>query len=443
MVLHHPSEDSPSETLWSKGAQGLVRAQGRAVSGWRHRHQRTSRREKSEGCCIASILHGPALIEGAAHQVSHDKMAGMTRPASPSASPAHNLLGLELLRFACAVSVLVWHYQHFYFVGSAPVGFVPSQQPLYALLKPFYEAGWLGVQAFWALSGFIFFWKYARPVAQGQVSAQRFAVLRFSRLYPLHVLTLLIVAGLAWWYRRLQGSDYVYQFNDWPHFALQLAMASDWAGRSEWSFNGPIWSISIEVLVYALFFVLCRLGLTRWWQALGIIGAAAVVYALKLTPHPIVLCVFFFYLGALTHLAHEALLKQPRGPQRAVHIIGLLAVAAGTALVASGKLRPMFYVALLTPVALLALLDWVQPTSKAAVRWINKLGNTTYASYLLHFPLQLLLACLSSALGWHLPLHEPAWLLAYLLTVFGLASLVYQAVEVPAQTWLRQRLGPR
>ncbi|MBI2732450.1 MAG: acyltransferase [Aquabacterium sp.] len=314
----------------------------------------------------------------------------MTRPVSPAAGPAHNLLGLELLRFACAVSVLVWHYQHFYFVGAAPVGFDTARQPLYALLKPFYEAGWLGVQAFWALSGFIFFWKYAQPVAQGQVRARRFAVLRFSRLYPLH-----------------------------------------------------LWSISIEVLVYALFFVLCRLGLTRWWQAAGLVGATAVVYALKLTPHPIVLCVFFFYLGALTHLAHEALIQWPRWQQHAVHALGLLAVAAGTALVASGKLRPMFYVAVLTPVALLVLLDWVQPTSQAAVRWINKLGNTTYASYLLHFPLQLLLACLSSAWGFSLPVHEPAWLLAYLFGVFALATLVYQAVEMPAQTWLRQRLDRR
>jgi len=137
------------------------------------------------------------------------------------------------------------------------------------------------------------------------------------------------------------------------------------------------------------------------------------------------------------------LLKRPRGQQHAVLASGLLAVAVGTALVASGKLRPMFYVALLTPVALLVLLDWVQPTSPAAVHWINKLGNTTYASYLLHFPLQLLLACLSSALSWHWPLHEPVWLLAYLLSVFGLASLVYQAVEMPAQTWLRQRLDKR
>ncbi|HEX5357796.1 MAG TPA: acyltransferase [Aquabacterium sp.] len=365
----------------------------------------------------------------------------MKRALTNTDQSAHALLGLELMRFACAVSVLLWHYQHFFFQGGAPVGFETSAQPLYTWLKPFYEAGWLGVQSFWALSGFIFFWKYAQPVAQGRVSTRRFAVLRFSRLYPLHLLTLLIVAALGLWYRQLHGSDYVYQYNDWTHFALQLFMASDWPGRSEWSFNGPIWSISIEVLVYALFFALCKLGLTRWWQVLGLIGASGMVYALKLTDHPIVLCVFFFYLGALTHLAHEALVKRPRWLQYAVQAAGLLAVTMGTALLINGKLRAMFYVAVLTPVALIVLLDWVQPRSATAIRWINRLGNTTYASYLLHFPLQLLLACLTSSLGFTLPLHEPAWVLAYLIGVFGLATVVYQLVEMPAQSWLRQRLG--
>jgi peptidoglycan/LPS O-acetylase OafA/YrhL len=364
----------------------------------------------------------------------------MTRPSAPLSTPTHALLGLELLRFACAISVLVWHYQHFYFVGGAPVGFEVTQQPLYGLLKPFYEAGWLGVQAFWCLSGFIFFWKYARPVSQGQVGARHFAVLRFSRLYPLHLATLLLVAALAAWYRARQGVDYVYQYNDWPHFVLQLFMASDWPGRSEWSFNGPIWSISIEVLVYALFYALSRLGLTRWQHVAGLIGACGLIYALKLTPHPIVLCVFFFYLGALTHLAHEALLRQPRLVQRLLLAAGLVAVGAGAWLVAIGKLKAMFYVALLAPVMLLILLDAVRPRSPRLVHAINALGNTTYASYLLHFPLQLLTANLVSSLGWHLPLQHPAFLLGYLVLTFGLAAIVYRVLEMPAQTWLRQRL---
>lgn len=368
----------------------------------------------------------------------------MTKLAPPlataTATSTRTLLGLELLRFACAVSVLIYHYNHFYAVGADRVGFEVTQQPLYRLLRPVYEAGWLAVQIFWCLSGFIFFWKYATPVAQGRVSAWHFAALRFSRLYPLHLATLLIVAALAAWYRGRQGSEYLYPNNDWPHFALQLLLASDWSGRNEWSFNGPIWSISIEVLVYGLFFLLCRLGLTRWWQVLGLIMAASAVSALKLTAHPIVLCVFFFYLGGFTHLAHVHLIQQPRLLQRALLGLGLLAIGAGAWLVSIGRLRPMLFGALLAPVSMLVLLDWVQPRSARLISLINSLGNTTYASYLLHVPLQLLLANVMWGQGVQLPLRHPAFLLGYLLLTFGLAAVVYRTFELPAQAWLRERL---
>jgi peptidoglycan/LPS O-acetylase OafA/YrhL len=391
----------------------------------------------SPTCLLSAENIAPALMSAQAKMKPHESMSS----ASTSAQP-HALLGLELLRFACAISVLVWHYSHFYLIGEAHVGFELTQQPLYFLLKPFYEAGLLGVQAFWSLSGFIFFWKYAQPVSRGQVSIRHFAVLRFSRLYPLHLLTLLIVAALAAWYRSRQGADYVFQFNDWSHFVLQLFMASEWAGRSEWSFNGPIWSISIEVLVYGLFYLLCRLGLTRWWQVLGLTGSTGVFYALKLTQHPIIMCAFFFYLGALTYLVHEALLKRSRMVLQLVLVMGLLAAGAGGWLVAVGKLRAIFYVALLTPVLLLTFLNCVKPRSARVISFVNTLGNTTYASYLLHFPIQLLVANLMwGRQGVQLPVQHPGFLLGYLLLTFGLAALVYRVYEMPCQTWLRQRLA--
>ena len=365
--------------------------------------------------------------------------------SSTSAVPPKTLLGLELMRFACALSVLVWHYQHFYYVGGQPVGFSREAQPWFALLQPLYHHGFLGVQAFWCLSGFIFFWKYAQPVSQGRVGGWRFAVLRFSRLYPLHLITLLAVAGLLVLYRQRAGSgaDFVYGNNDALHFVLQLFMVSDWASGFEWSFNGPIWSISIEILVYAIFFGLCRLGLTRWWHAVAVIGVSGIIYALKLTMHPVVLCLFFFYLGGLTQLAHQALASRPAAQRRAVLGATTLALMAGSAMALADMLRPMVYVALATRAAVLALLAWVQPRSAGTAGWITLLGNTTYASYLIHFPLQLLLAAtLGPHLAERLPLDSPLWLLGYLVIVFGLSALVYRWIELPAQDRLRTRLMP-
>ena len=370
-------------------------------------------------------------------------MTASLSPSHATTSQAKSLLGLELMRFACALAVLVWHYQHFYYVGGAPVGFSREIQPWFEWLQPLYHHGFLGVQAFWCLSGFIFFWKYAEPVARSRVGGWRFAVLRFSRLYPLHLLTLLIVASLTAVYQQRMGTDYVYGHNDLKHFGLQLFMASDWGWQDGWSFNGPIWSISIEILAYALFFALSRLGFTRWWHAVAVIAVTGAIYALKLTAHPVVLCVFFFYLGGLTQRVHQALPSLKSAQRSAVLGLAALGTVAGTALAVTGALRPMFYVALLTPAAALLLLTWVHPRSARIAGWISTLGNTTYASYLLHFPLQLALAtAVGQPLVEHLPLGSPWWLLGYLVVVFALAAVVYRAIEVPAQAWLRARLMP-
>ncbi len=373
-------------------------------------------------------------------------MATMTSsPSQPgtAAAPTKTLLGLELMRFACALSVLVWHYQHFYYVAGVPVGFSREAQPWFEWLQPLYHHGFLGVQAFWCLSGFIFFWKYAAPISQARVGGWRFAVLRFSRLYPLHLLTLLAVAALLALYRQQAGADYVYGHNDAKHFVLQLFMVSDWGGQGDWSFNGPVWSISIEILAYALFFALSRLGLTRWWHAAAVIALTGGLYAFKLTTHPVVLCVFFFYLGGLTQRVHQALPSLAARWRGAALGAAALAALAGTALAALDALRPMIYVALLTPAAALLLLAWVHPRSARTARWISLLGNTTYASYLLHFPLQLALAtAVGQPLAERLPLGSPWWLLGYLAVVFALAAIVYRAIEVPAQAWLRARLMP-
>jgi peptidoglycan/LPS O-acetylase OafA/YrhL len=121
----------------------------------------------------------------------------------------------------------------------------------------------------------------------------------------------------------------------------------------------------------------------------------------------------------------------------------VLLLAAGTAFTAMGKLRPMFYTALLAPLAILLLLRWVHPKSARVAGVIATLGNTTYASYLLHFPLQLLVANLSGGHPERLPLASPLWLMGYLGLSFGLAVLVYRHIELPAQAALRARLLKR
>jgi peptidoglycan/LPS O-acetylase OafA/YrhL len=174
----------------------------------------------------------------------------------------HELVGIEVLRFLCALSVLIWHYDHFFFTGAFDISFaeeIRHKLPLYPLLSFFYNNGSLAVQIFWAISGFIFYWHYVQSINAGTVPFYEFFVRRFSRLYPLHFATLLIVAVWQFIYYASHQTTFIYSWNKPIWFVSQLMFASNWLTRQPVTLNGPIWSISIEILIYLSFFGIARL----------------------------------------------------------------------------------------------------------------------------------------------------------------------------------------
>jgi len=168
----------------------------------------------------------------------------------------HELAGIEILRFVCALGVLIWHYQHFFFRGAwnAELGAaLRPTLPLYSVFFIFYENGSLAVPFFWVISGFIFYWQYSAAVRSGAVKFRDFLVRRFSRLYPLHFVTLVLVALGQYVYFESHRETFIYSWNKPIWFASQLLFASNWFTRQPETFNGPIWSVSIEIVICLLF----------------------------------------------------------------------------------------------------------------------------------------------------------------------------------------------
>ena len=56
------------------------------------------------------------------------------------------LIGIELLRFAAAFGVLIWHYQNFLIGAPGHPAVIMEAQPLYALVGPLYVHGASGVR---------------------------------------------------------------------------------------------------------------------------------------------------------------------------------------------------------------------------------------------------------------------------------------------------------
>jgi peptidoglycan/LPS O-acetylase OafA/YrhL len=323
-------------------------------------------------------------------------------------------------------------------VADKPVGLVQERLPLYGLLHGFYDSGTYGVWIFWCISGFIFFWKYRDAIAERSIGGWKFFGLRFSRLYPLHLVTLLLVALLQPVYFNLHGSFFVYPENDLPHFLLQLFMASDWGILHGDSFDGPIWSISIEVLVYFLFFLM--LLVTRSWL-LNVAVIAACLCAVWLNASgQVTNCLAFFYIGGLAAMARRAVASATFS--RAIEggaWLAVLVLPPAILSLARDQLDRFDFPLLLTytPILLFCLSRQIN-LPVAIQKAVEAAGNTTYSSYLLHFPIQLLIVLGFSIFGASIPLYDVTFFTIYLATMLLASYLTYRYFEAPAQNLVRE-----
>jgi peptidoglycan/LPS O-acetylase OafA/YrhL len=360
-------------------------------------------------------------------------------PTAPAAAASDDgkLIGIELLRFASAVAVLVFHFQHFAFFGTTQPSFVASNQPFYPALRLFYTYGFYGVQVFWCISGFIFFWKYCGVVSQRRLGGYKFFVLRFSRLYPLHFATLLFVAAMQAVYFAKNQAYFIYPTNDVPHFILQLFMASNWAPNAPESFNGPIWSISIEVLVYCIFFFSLRYISSSAASVGAMIVVSALIQFSKISQHPVFVCVMFFYLGCLTAIVYSQVKNVPRY-NAAANIASLAAMAAIIGLQFFYTVKPIYFLLIFSPALIFLCVSHV-PATKLASRVLVVAGSMTYSSYLLHVPIQLTTATLATYMNWRIPVYSPAFFLSFLAATLLLSYFCFKYFEMPAQNYLRRR----
>ena len=354
--------------------------------------------------------------------------------------------------------MVLWHWQHFAYIGpELSKDFNVTFQPFYALLRPFYEDGARGAYYFFLLSGFIFFWRYQASIAGRRTPFSLFWVQRLSRLYPLHLVTLLLVAGLQGLYIARAGAPFVYRFNDAYHFLLNLGFASTWGFQAGLSFNGPVWSVSVEILLYLVFFGVAFLRLGRLWFCLAVAALALTLAGLE-PDEGFMVGAGLFFLGGFVYQA--TYLVSTRWPKLkpAIHLLAGLAWlltfinfyvfnfapplrAMG---VRTAFLTVVYPNTILFPLTVgsLALLEldlgsrFLKPFS-----WV---GDITYASYLLHFPLQLV-ASLAVSYGW---LSRDFYLRRTSLAVFfliliPLSYLTYVRFERPVQAWLRRKFARR
>jgi peptidoglycan/LPS O-acetylase OafA/YrhL len=349
----------------------------------------------------------------------------------------HELAGIEVLRFVCAFGVLIWHYQHFFFVGlfnEAQGAAMRPAYPFYRLLRYTYEHGHWPVQIFWAVSGFIFYLTYAGPIFERRTGLGEFVSRRFSRLYPLHIVTLVLVAALQALYFHSHGQSYIYGPNNAQAFLAQLFFASNWLAWQPFTFNGPIWSISAEIMIYGVFFYVARAFGGKVFVAITVSILAWLIFKSsignQLISENVFECATLFFAGGVACWLSK-------------HRYGIALIACSFAialgLLAAGVIESHLGIAIfLAPGIVVAFVRLGQSKMGVVMRPFAPLGNATYSSYLIHFPIQLAIVITIDGLGLSRSLFlSPITFLAYLATVTASALLVYRRFEAPAQNWIR------
>jgi peptidoglycan/LPS O-acetylase OafA/YrhL len=371
------------------------------------------------------------------------------------------LHSLDALRGVAALAVVCWHWQHLQLLGTPKLTWPPpsgagdpAHEPFHPALWLFYQQGFRAVDLFFLLSGFIFFWLYRDKLASRFLSVTDFAFLRFSRLYPLHIITFLLAVSLQMIFIRLMGQPFIYPDNDMMHFMAQLFLING-AVLGD-SFNGPTWSLSVEVLMYGLFCLFARMGWLRS-PVLPVWLFVSGLTVLFFTPHSgLGRGIAGFFLGGLTYQGFVLIKSSPR---RRLFLLGIAAiVSAGwlavfldaykvDAFIRFVRLTPfvdpraLSYAAVygLFPLTILAaaLHETLSGARYASLAW---LGEISYSSYLLHIPLQLVFA-VTVAVGLlqaDAVRSTPAMVI-YFAILIPLSIMVFRNFEVPVQKALRRR----
>jgi peptidoglycan/LPS O-acetylase OafA/YrhL len=369
-------------------------------------------------------------------KVGFEEPAMSRSDASPYAAEPQ-IAPLTALRFFAAAWVVLYHYW-----PNLDADFVPHLA----------AKGYLGVELFFVLSGFVISYVYQGAFEQGRLRYGAFLWARLARIYPLHLATLaaVILMALGAAAAGLQVASEVFDPASLP---ANLLLVHAWGFAPSAAFNHPSWSISAEWFAYLSFplFAAVAVRLTAR-PVLAVAGAGLLVFALyagfeaaagfPLTQATIawgaLRIVPCFALGCAVHLLWRA--RVIRGRRAAVTLAAttcLTTLALGAAGAPDALLTVSFGALIL---GLAQLWSTREPSMEQgkALNLFAYLGEISYSTYMICIPWKLLFVnAATKALGIEgdqLPLS--IWLI-FILSLIPLSAASYHLVEGPARRWLK------
>jgi peptidoglycan/LPS O-acetylase OafA/YrhL len=366
---------------------------------------------------------------------------------APSQTAARELPLLTPLRGVAALFVVAFHLRFY----------VPNLG--YAYHAPLLHFGYLWVDFFFILSGFIIAHVYGAGLERGLAGFPyaRFLYLRWCRIYPLHaaVMALFVVFELFCWalqagmgvgpsFRPFTGTHTL------AGIASHLLLISSLNVHDKLMWNFAAWSISAEWVAY-LAFPLLAVALQRRAAAvsclaftvlLGLLNILALTNGGRLALHHdwgAVRCLLEFSMGILVHEAYRrCAVELPRTDAAFALTLAWILFAMNS------FVRDIFIVPAFAALVLCAARNDGRACRVLSSRPLRHLGEISYSIYMVNILIFQVVHFAWGAAGWGRfgASFTPgqawgAWLSAMVLVV-AVSHATHRWIEKPARTWLRQ-----
>lgn len=345
------------------------------------------------------------------------------------------IYSLDVLRGFAALVVIFWHWQHFFYVDYAPHDFNITSQPFYNIFPILYHHGLYAVELFFCISGFIFFWLYRDKIRAGEINLKNYLTKRLSRLYPLIFISTVMIFFLQKYYSLNHEYYFVYKFNDLYHFILNLTFSSSWGFEKGFSFNGPVWSVSIEMLLYLLFFI-AALNSKR----IEILSLLLVTAGYYLLPQNYSLSVglFSFFSGGLSYLLCKHLLINIK--IKTLTILSVFLCFSFWICVYLFSINDIFMLSTIGFNSIIISLVCISCLNNLFLKELKFLGDISYSIYLIHFPLQIVFKIISEKLGYTSEIfYDWRVFIAFFITLITISIVSHYKFEMPIQKMIRNR----
>ncbi len=348
-------------------------------------------------------------------------------------SAPQNLAALTALRFFAAMWVVFYHFW----------------DNLGAPMPELVAKGYLGVELFFVLSGFILSHVYLERFKTGGFSYREFLWARLARVYPLHIA---IIAGLGLLILALAvvGIRSSGQLIVWSSLPAQITLTQAWGLGQGGGWNHPAWSISAEWFAYLTFPAFALLFAGLWKRPVAAItGSAVFMIVLQIVferlagfslTHATILwgalrIVPCFALGCAVWLLWRA--TQATAGRFGLPVAGgaLMTVAAAVVLHSPDWLFVLAFAALIYGLGVMSASGSRVLSHKA----LTYLGEVSFAIYMVCIPWQLVTTQgLQKVL--HIdPAHMPVVLWIGLVAgVIPAAMAMHHLVERPARHLMRK-----